>query len=242
MNKRLYYLLMILLFSTLSVIMYSIQTLLFHDPTNTIFYLFQDLAFVPVQALIATLLLNRFVDLIQRMQSIKKIHVIVSAFFSELGTAILCMFAELNDNNPEFTDSVDVMKASAVNETRKVRNDLKRRINEFPFKINVTPERLTAMSQLLVEKKSFMIGMLENSSLMEHDSFTDMLWAVFHVADELQTRDLEHLGHADFAHLNEDILRAYRLLLFEWIGYIRYLRTDYPYLYHIAMRKGPFQK
>lgn len=172
MNKRLYYLLLILLFSTLSVTMYSIQTLLFHDPKNTIFYLFQDLAFIPVQALIATLLLNRFVDLIQRMQSIKKINVIVSAFFSELGTAVLCMFAELNDNNPEFTDSVDVLKASTVNETRRVRNDLKRQINEFPFKINVTPERLTAMSQLLVEKKSFMIGMLENSSLMEHDSFT----------------------------------------------------------------------
>lgn len=82
--------------------------------------------------------------------------------------------------------------------------------------------------------------MLENSSLMEHDSFTDMLWAVFHVADELQTRDLNHLSQADLAHLNEDILRAYRLLLLEWISTIRYLRTDYPYLYHIALKKSPF--
>lgn len=158
MNKKLYYLLMILLFTTLSVTMYSIQTLLFHDPKNTVFYLFQDLAFVPVQALIATLLLNRFVDLIQRMQTRKKLHVIVSAFFSELGTAIVCMFAELNDNNQEFTDQVDILKASEAADTRKARNELKSKINEFPFQISATPERLAAMSQLLVEKKSFMMG------------------------------------------------------------------------------------
>ena len=240
MNKRLYYLLMILLFSTLSVIMYSIQTLLFHDPTNTIFYLFQDLAFVPVQALIATLLLNRFVDFIQRMQNRKKLHVIVSAFFSELGTAIVCMFSELNDNNKEFADQVDILKAAETDDAKKSDKELKNQINAFQFQINATPERLTAMSKLLIDKKSFMIGMLENSSLMEHDSFTDMLWAVFHVADELHNRDLDHLSEADLDHLNEDILRAYRLLLLEWISTIRYLRTDYPYLYHIALKKSPF--
>lgn len=65
-----------------------------------------------------------------------------------------------------------------------------------------------------------------------------MLWAVFHVADEVQTRDLHALSQADLDHLNEDILRVYQLLLFEWIGYIRYLRTDYPYLYQIALRKS----
>ena len=87
-----------------------------------------------------------------------------------------------------------------------------------------------------------MIGMLENSSLMEHDTFTDLLWSLFHVADELQSRNLLTLSSADLQHLNTDILRAYRFILTEWIDYINYLKIDYPYLYNSALRKSPFRQ
>ena len=83
--------------------------------------------------------------------------------------------------------------------------------------------------------------MLENNNLIEHDTFTDMLWAIFHITDELQCREnLEGLPKTDTAHLSIDILRAYKLLISEWLDYITYLHNDYPYLFSLEVRKNPF--
>ena len=34
--------------------------------------------------------------------------------------------------------------------------------------------------------------------------------------------------------------RAYVLLIREWLDYMSHLRTDYPYLYSLAVRTNPF--
>ena len=86
-----------------------------------------------------------------------------------------------------------------------------------------------------------MLGMLGNSNPLEHDSFTDMLWAVFHVADELQSRgNLRNLAQDDINHLSYDLLRAYSAMVLEWINYIYYLHDEYPFLYTLAIKKSPF--
>ena len=85
--------------------------------------------------------------------------------------------------------------------------------------------------------------MLENSNLLEHDSFTDMIGSVFHVADELQSRDnLKVLSQADLDDLTLDILRAYRLIIIDWINYLKYLNAEHPYLLNLAVRKNPFSR
>lgn len=88
-----------------------------------------------------------------------------------------------------------------------------------------------------------MISMLENSNLSEHDSFTDMLWSVFHLADELQNRGApEYLTEDDLQHMAADILRAYKMLIVEWVYYIKYLKNEYPYLYNSAVKKSSFNQ
>jgi hypothetical protein len=84
---------------------------------------------------------------------------------------------------------------------------------------------------------------MASTTLLEHDTFTDMLWAIFHVADELQSRDdLKTLPKSDLDHLSIDILRAYKLLILEWFDYIKYLNREYPFLYSLAIRKNPFNE
>jgi hypothetical protein len=83
--------------------------------------------------------------------------------------------------------------------------------------------------------------MFENSNLLEHDTFTEMLWAVFHIADELESREsLDSLPKKDLEHLAIDISRGYKLLVYEWIYYMNHLKKEYPYLYSLAVRKNPF--
>ena len=45
---------------------------------------------------------------------------------------------------------------------------------------------------------------------------------------------------ADYEHLENDIRRAYSLLIVEWIVYMRHLHNSYPYLFSLAVRTNPF--
>lgn len=54
----------------------------------------------------------------------------------------------------------------------------------------------------------------------------------------MSRNSLDDLPDRDLAHLNHDVLRAFRALLIHWI--MSYLRTDYPYLFSLELRKNPF--
>lgn len=235
MKKILNYGSLIIVFSVISAGIYMLQLLLFHEPEEMSFLLFQDLAFVPIEALVVTLFLDRVLHLSQKKQNLKKTNVIISAFFSELGGSIVCLFSKLVKNNDELGESFNLSQLS-----KKEMKSLKKRIMSYDFIIELTADDLENLGSVLINKMPFMISMLENSSLLEHDTFTDMLWAVFHVADELQNRNLQRLSGAEMDHLKNDVLRAYRAILAEWIHYIKYLQKDYPFLYASAMKKSPF--
>jgi hypothetical protein len=86
-----------------------------------------------------------------------------------------------------------------------------------------------------------MLRLLENQALLEHATFTDMLWAVFHLTEELAARgDLSALPDPDRRHIELDMGRAYGRLLAEWLRYVEHLKAQYPYLYSFAVRTNPF--
>ncbi|MGM0368686.1 MAG: hypothetical protein ACQEP2_09030, partial [Actinomycetota bacterium] len=85
--------------------------------------------------------------------------------------------------------------------------------------------------------------LLENPNLLEHEKFTELLWAVFHLTEELEYReDLENLPESDYEHISGDISRVYLLLIAGWLDYIKHLKERYPYLFSLAARVNPFDK
>jgi len=94
-----------------------------------------------------------------------------------------------------------------------------------------------------IRKNDFLIRLLENPNLLEHESFTEVLRAVFHIVEELEHRkNIKQLSKNDRSHMAGDIKRAYNLLVFEWLSYMRYLKDNYPYLFSLAMRLNPFDE
>ena len=76
--------------------------------------------------------------------------------------------------------------------------------------------------------------------LLAHDTFTEMLWAVTHLLEELGRReDLMHLTESDLDHLSGDLARAYRALAVQWVGYMEHLQKQFPYLFSLAVRTNP---
>lgn len=220
-----------------SILMYYIQFVVFEDPRNTLFYLFQDVAFVPLQVFIVTLILEGILSAREKREVIRKMNVVISAFYSEVGISAISVLSAFVKDTSHINQLLNVsvtwkdadFKAAA------------KKIKLLDYDVCSKNADLHLLKSVLVEKRQFILTMFENTNLLEHDTFTDMLWAVFHISDELESRDsLDALPENDLEHLCTDIKRAYQLLIFEWVYYMHYLKREYPYLFSLAVRKSPF--
>jgi len=106
--------------------------------------------------------------------------------------------------------------------------------------IDTQKGNLKDLRDFLLGKRFFMLSLMENPNLLEHESFTDLLLAIFHLSEELAARDtLEGLPQSDYEHLAGDIKRAYTLLIRERLAYMKHLKDNYPYLFSLVIRTNP---
>lgn len=225
-----------LLLILFSAIIYLIQIVLFKRHEDSAFYFFQDLAFVPLNAIIVTLVINSLLNRREKQKKIKKTNVIVCMFFVECGTLLISSILNYITNFNDFNQIIQI-----DNLNKKNIGLMKKKIKDYNINIDLTEESLEILHKILQGNKQLMISLLENSNLLEHDTFTDMLWATFHLSDELSSREsFKNLPPSDINHLSVDTVRAYKLLAVEWLDYMQYLNKEYPFLYSLAARKNPF--
>lgn len=222
-----------------SLLIYLFQLIQFHSPRDTVFYFLQDIAFLPLQVAIVTVVLNRILSAREKQERLKKMNMVISAFFSEAGTDIGMNLVQFNTNIERLQSSLNISENWRNEDFQRATKLIK----SYDFNIDIKSGNLVVLKTLLLEKRHFLLSMLENPNLLEHDTFTDMLWAVFHITDELIAREtFIDLPDTDLNHLSTDIKRALSTLLIEWINYIAHLKSDYPYLFSMAIRKNPFNE
>lgn len=73
----------------LSGVVYYLQIIMFDNVHDTLFYLLQDLAFVPVQILLVTLLVNQLLSMREKRVMLKKMNMVIGVFFSEIGLGLV---------------------------------------------------------------------------------------------------------------------------------------------------------
>lgn len=221
-----------------AVAIYTVQYLLFRNRSEEIvFLIFQDVAFVPIQVLLVTLVLHQLLSIKEKQAMMKKLNMVIGAFFSEIGNELLRYFPELVAVTDEMTKDLLVQ----MNWTTRDFDEAVKRTRSFNFTVETKAPVLANMKTFLMERRGFMLGLLENQSLLEHESFTDQLWAVFHLTEELAHRSrLDDLPASDYTHINGDIKRVYLSLIMEWLAYLKHLKSDYPYLFSLALRLNPF--
>ncbi len=92
-----------------------------------------------------------------------------------------------------------------------------------------------------MDKRRFLIDLIENPVLIAHERFSEVLLALFHLMDELNSRgDFAGLPQTDLNHLSGDFNRAYKRLTLQWIDYLEHLKANAPYLFSLAARQKPF--
>jgi hypothetical protein len=221
----------------LTAVLYLIQVGVFGGGADTVSFLLQNLAFLPVQVLLATVLVNGLISRREKRLLLHKMNMVIGTFYAEAGTELLGMVARID------ATATDAGARLIVGRDWTPRHfaDAAAYVRGYQSQIAVGEPVLATMRDYLKSKRDLFLRLLENPNLLEHDAFTDLLWAVLHVADELAHRpNLENLPDADRSHLVVDIERAYKLLIVEWIAYVKHLKDDYPYLFSLAVRTNPF--
>jgi hypothetical protein len=221
----------------LSICIYFIQIEIFKNPKETFFLLFQDLAFVPISVLVVTLIIDQLLRIREKRALLKKMNMVIGAFFSEVGTTLLKSFANFDLHYDKIRRNLVITSDWSEQDFSNVSKQLR----EYDYEVYSKKGDLEDLKHFLMGKRDFLLGLLENPNLLEHESFTDVLWAVFHLTEELASRaDVRGLPDTDYNHLSGDIKRAYISLVSEWVIYMKHLKVDYPYLFSLAVRTNPF--
>jgi hypothetical protein len=221
----------------LSALVYFIHYAVFRDVHHIFIYLVGDIAFVPIEVLLVTVIIHRLLSVREKRILLQKLNMVIGAFFSEVGIELLRRVAALDDD-------VDVVRQNLIPRADWTDADFAnaaRHMGDYDYGIEMKPDALAAMRDFLLTKREFSLRLLENPNLLEHESFTDLLWAVTHLTEELAQRDTVYdLPESDYAHLAGDVKRAYSRVIGEWLKYMQHLQRSYPYLYSLALRTNPF--
>ena len=223
----------------LSAILYGAHYIVFQDAHHIFIYMVGDIAFVPIEVLLVTLIIHRLLSDREKRLRLEKLNMVIGTFFSSVGTRLLTYFSDFDPGLGRIRQYLMVSNDWDDQEFA----DAIRSLKSYEYSIDIRGVNLEELRSYMMEKQDLLVRILENPTLLEHESFSELLRAVFHLSDELEFReDLGQLPDSDLNHLANDIRRAYVLLVRQWVDYVKYLKSDYPYLFSLAMRMNPFDK
>lgn len=221
----------------LSLALYTVHYLLFHDLHHIMLFGLHELAFLPIEVLMVTLIIDKMLESREKQQRMEKLNMVIGTFFSTMGIPLLHQLVRADP-------AIDSLRQRLVVRDSWKKNDfaaLKKEMEEYSCSIEIDHIELTAARDFVLRNEDFILRLVENPMVFEHESFTDLILAISHLTEELKARDsLSGLPTDDRGHLAIDFRRVYARLIPEWLHYMEYLQTHYPFLFHLAMRKNPF--
>ena len=209
---------------------------IFRDLHNIFYYLLLDVAFMFIQVLLVTLIIHRLLNDKEKRGRLEKLNMVIGAFFSETGKELMFKLAAAD---PHFADIREelVVKDDWSN---KHFLEARKKLKDYSFSLMIEKTDIIRFKEFLHCNRNFLLRIIENPTLLEHETFTDLLLSLFHLTEELEDRkDVSTLSKADSAHLSHDMSRVYQFLIYEWLEYTRYLKYNYPYLFSLAVRTNP---
>ena len=225
------------LFIIASVGLYIAHYLLFHDAHHILIYLVGDIAFLPAEVLLVTMVFHALLESREKKHKLNKLNMVIGTFFCEAGTDLVSMLAQNDADISILQNRLNVQN----NWTEKDFTHANKFIRNYTYNAQIKGDDLAILRDTLLCKRDFFVSLLNNPNLLEHDRFTDLLWAIFHLTEELSHRKQPaDVSGQDQVHIQIDINRAYAALVKEWIQYMQHLKKSYPYLYSLAVRTNPF--
>jgi hypothetical protein len=222
----------------LSFVFYFLHFFIFRDAHHIFIYLLGDVAFVFIEVLMVTLIIHHLLQEWEKKSHLKRLNMVIEVFFSEFGKHLLVYLSNFDKNLHKVHDLIIDQGGSCDIDFKSAFKAIK----TYKADIEIDKINLSKLAQFLQDRRQFLVNLLQNPNLLEHQTFTETLMAIFHIAEELVARDLNNLSEEDIEHTKDDIERAYNGLTFQWLSYMQYTKAHYPYFFLYAMRTNPFDE
>jgi hypothetical protein len=237
MKRLSWYIMLGAMLIVLSVSFYVLHYLIFKDAHHIFIYLIGDIAFVFIEVLMVSLIIHRVLEDREKKARQKHMNIVIGAFFSEAGTKLLEILSKWDPQIERIQRELTAEGDTAEQRFGRVCKYLRK----HDFSIEREKPDWKTLKVFLVEKRHYLLRLLENPNLLEHEFFTDLLWAVFHMAEEFEARmDFDCLPSEDQDHLHGDTKRVYGQLSLLWLKHMEHLIVSYPFLFSLSMRLNPF--
>ena len=227
---------LLVILAVVSIMLYLLDYFIIGSARDIAASFLGNLAFLPVYVIFVTLMIEQIMRERERQTIMRKLNMVIGVFFSEVGNSLL------KELSAYVVMCDDLRSRLQVNGQWKA-DDFQRALEYLAShepRIDCSSCDKQQLKVYLVSKRSFLVGLLENQNLLEHEQFTDLLWAVFHLVEELDARQsFDGMPMSDIEHINGDIKRAFGYLSREWVFYMKHLKQDYPYLFSLAVRLNP---
>lgn len=222
-----------------SLLTYYMHYLIFRDPHHIFIFLVGDVAFVFLEVFLVGLVIERILARREKQAMLAKLKMIAGAFFTEVGNKLLAKLLKCYPEGSRVCPCLDVSQ----NWTRSDYQTALKYIRNLKLEPRCKDVDLDNLKDFLVEKRPFVLRLLENPNVLEHEQGSNLLWAVLHLTEELEARSsLGNLPETDLSYLAASIHRVYCLLAEEWINYMQYLEQLHPFLFSLIVRVHPFQE
>ena len=238
MNKRdttLFVLVLVAIWLGLDLLNHAV----FHRVADLYFYSLLDLAFLPLEVILLYFVVDKLLGKRERQSRLHKLNMVIGTFFSACGRPLLKLLTNLVRDREDLAAHLAIAPGWEQGQIKEAINW----VQATDLQLDASPAALAPIREFLAGQREFIIRLLENPTLLEHEQFTDLLWAISHLEEELTAReDLEGASPADLDHLAGDSERAYCRLLAQWLDYMTHLKAFYPYLFSFAARTNPLRE
>jgi hypothetical protein len=222
-----------------SALLYLADYAIFRDPHYLLINLVGQLAFLPLEVFLVVIILERLLAERVKKALRAKMNMLIGMFFSDLGIELLGKLTAAIKDKEQMRPRLAVTK----DWTHRDYLSAEAFVRHFESDVDAALLDLPGLRDLLVGHRDLLARLLANPNLLEHEEFTELLWAVSHLREELAARpSLDGLPESDLKHLAGDVRRVYAHLTLEWLRYCRHLQTAYPYMFSIIVRTHPLQE
>ena len=139
----------------LATAVYFIHFLIFRDAHHIFIYLIGDIAFVFFEVLLVTLVLHQLLHSREKQALLKKLNMIIGAFFSEVGTELIRIFSVFDPHSTEVAKRLIVKNNWSDKKFRQVKKDF----HVHECNIECKRGNLTQLRDFLITKlQNFLIN------------------------------------------------------------------------------------
>ncbi len=221
----------------LSAFFYILHYIIFRDLHHIAIFALHVIAFLPIEVILTSLIFERVLDDAHHHEQRGKVNMIESIFFNESGSDMLRYLLRCDPQSQALCQAMHIDESW----DRSRFEQAHRFADEYAFTIDPARTDFFALHYHLENRHKYFLKVIENPALMDHEGFTDLILAMYHLWEELDFRtDLYQLSEQDKQALCAIISQIYRLLTHEWLLNVSYTKRHHESRFAGAVRTNPF--